>query len=345
MDRINLLKTIAVIMVFFLHASLFDGGNFKAGQLFLENGWTFIFKTPAWAGCWIFFCISGFLAAKGYLGGKYCTERYSVLQYYKSKVTKIWVPTIFFWFVCILFSYPDFIINNKNVLFQLISCTYNGNPGLPGIGATWFVFTVMWLYFLTPLFFILIQFFSKKKKNIVLLIITLGLGFAYRYYCYKSHLDWYRFVYTIPLANIDLYISGMLAAFMNYEHEVKSSRLNDYCIIFLIGFVLFNSYTYYSNLMIPAYMYRFQSVYLLLVFLSLMTIPRGIKNKTILGKIIDYVAMISFEFYLFHSLVLYKIAPYVYAKNGTLGYLKLVVITVVITLFSSLLFKRIAYNK
>lgn len=345
MDKINLLKTIAVIMVFFLHASLFDGGNFKAGQLFLEKDWTFIFKTPAWAGCWIFFCISGFLAAKGYLGGKYCTERKSVLQYYKNKVIKIWVPTITFWFVCILFSYPDFIINNKKVLFQLVSCTYNGNPGLPGIGATWFVFTVMWLYFLTPLFFKVIQFFNHKNKNMVLLLIILGLGFAYRYCCYKSNLDWYRFVYTLPLANIDLYISGMLAAFMNDEHGEKGSRLNNFCIVLLLAFVLFNSYTYYSNRMIHAYMYRFQSIYLLLVFLSLVTIPIGIRYKSALGKIIDYVATISFEFYLFHSLVLYKIAPYVYAKNGTLGYIKLSVITIAITLLSSLLFKRLAYNK
>jgi len=131
-------------MVFFLHASLFDGKNFPAGIVFKEYPFAFIFKIPAWAGCWIFFVLSGYLAAKGFVSNHYNLGLRGILYWYKMKIKKIYIPTLIFIVGVSILSYPEFLIkNNIELLYYFLSCTYYGAPGVDGIGVTWFVFTLM----------------------------------------------------------------------------------------------------------------------------------------------------------------------------------------------------------
>ena len=85
-DPINLLRVMATLMVFFLHACLFNGKDFISGQMFFDYPFSFVFKTPAWAGCWIFFIISGYLAGLGYRNKRYELTVQDSIKYYKKKI-------------------------------------------------------------------------------------------------------------------------------------------------------------------------------------------------------------------------------------------------------------------
>lgn len=70
-DAVNFLRTIAVLFVFVLHSTLFDGKNFPAGQVFRDFEFGFLFALPAWGGCWLLFALSGYLAGVGFENNRY----------------------------------------------------------------------------------------------------------------------------------------------------------------------------------------------------------------------------------------------------------------------------------
>ena len=237
MDRINLIRCIAVWMVFALHVSLFNGENFYSGELFQEYPTAFIFKTPAWAGVWVFFIISGYLNSKNFIDLNFSINLHSIYNFYKKRLLKVFIPTAVFIFFCCVFIYPEFILNDKYIIFDFITLTYNGNPGVAGIGATWFVFTIMWLYILTPL---LVTFLKYINKSYYLLVILTGLGcgLIYRYIAYHNNFDWYNMVYTPFWANIDLYLTGLVIGFYKNFNKIiyASKKVNN--IILAVFFCL-----------------------------------------------------------------------------------------------------------
>lgn len=345
MDRINLLRVVAVWLVFALHASLFNGANFQAGELFKEYWWTFIFKTPAWAGCWIFFILSGYLNAKTFINKVDSLNNRNIMDYYQTRFTKILLPTIIFIFICALFVYPLFILENwKTLIIKFFSLTYNGNPGVDGIGATWFVFTVMWLYILTPIFIFFIRKLKNNKSILSFGIIILLLGLIYRLLAFHYSLNWYDMVYTPFFANLDLYISGILVAYIqkNIKFQIKQ-KYNSFVCLILVGFIILNSYIYSNDLYMIVYMYIFPSLYILLISLYLFTAVKS-KSITKLGKVINFISYYSFEFYLFHSLILSKISPYVTGTTAFLGYVKLLLFTIILTFMCSFGFKKMIIN-
>lgn len=85
-DIIDFLKCVSAFMVFFLHVTIFSGVQFAGNQFLQYYPKFFFFYTPAWAGVWIFFLVSGFLAGIGFLNRRYLLEKSSILTYYKKKL-------------------------------------------------------------------------------------------------------------------------------------------------------------------------------------------------------------------------------------------------------------------
>ena len=149
-DLINTLRTLA-LMVFFLHAWLIPGKSFPTLQALYDTPWSFLFYTPGWAGCWIFFILAGYLAGLSFIENRYILTQSGIWSYYKNKLKHVYLPTMVFIFVAAALVYPHFLYEYPQVLWEFLSCTYYGTPGVNGLGATWFVFTLMWFYLLTPI--------------------------------------------------------------------------------------------------------------------------------------------------------------------------------------------------
>ncbi len=358
-DFINFIRVVATIMVFMLHTTIMQGKTWPAGEIWKSGSWTFIFMTPAWAGVWILFIISGYLAGKGFASGRYKLQINDIMKYYLKKIKKVWIPTIAFIFICCIFVFPSFVIDNPTVIWKFITCLYRGAPGVVGVGATWFVFTLMYLYLVTPIICLLIDKLkiSRHKRIIWLLLGTVIIvGACFRQYAFVNKWDWYMKVYSSSIGSLDLYISGILLSYITFDRV--EDRINkklhlilkiSSCIA-IVTLILYNSWIYFHNDMV-IYQYRLPSVYIVMicVYLFAFDYKHNVKNEALSMtsikknpfRLIDWFSGISFEFYLFHSLVLNQISPLVGASSPLKQHIKLLVLTAAITIIISIGFSRI----
>lgn len=337
---LNLLRVVACLMVFMLHTSIFTE---LKGPLF-TNQFVKLLRTPAWGGVFIFMITSGYLAGNSFCHKKYIYSLESIYDYYEKKFFRVIVPTFSFIFLCCVLCYPTFVKDNPIFLSKILTFSYNGIPGMNGIGACWYVFTLVPLYLLAPLFCYISEKISNKGNLIFYFFpIIVFLGFFYRYYCFKHGIDWYSNIYTPFYANIDLFWGGIL---INYIRKKIPNAVNLIDIKKISLFVLFlsifiNILTYDNT-----YLYQivYPTIYLLLCGFTFMafsdeSIPHN--NANIFEFVINKFAELSFEFYLFHSLVLSIILPAFNYKNLFYLHIKLLFIGGLISLILSYGFHRI----
>ncbi|GEM_PF-2339373 len=340
-DAFNFIRVVAIIMVFMQHTlSEFDLDftEYKAGNFY----YTFPLRTPAWAGVWILFILSGFLAGKSYAAGRYKLTLKDTGRYYLTRLKKTWFPHIcFIIFICLLF-YPNFLINNPKVILNLLTFTYIGKPGVTSIGHLWFISTVMWFYIITPF----AAFLCDKIKNVskfffvLFSYIALGAGLFYRLYALKKGWEWYDIVYVPAYSNLDLYLSGFFFSYytINKEQEKKVSKTikKIFASVFLIGLIELNCYIYVlakaDSMYLNIYRYLFPFFYGIacLFYLSAFDYKRDYKNKAPTFenikknpfRIIDWFSQIAIYFYFFHIILKKSLAQLKFIKTNTFsGYL------------------------
>lgn len=357
-NSFDFIKSIAVLCVFLLHVSLFSG---SLGFVYDEYTWPL--KTPAWSAVWIMFILSGYFIGKGFFEGRYAFNVKGFLRFYLKRFVKIGVATWIFIFINCTIVEPDFIINNPKVLFRIISFTYYNLPQSNGIGATWYVSTLMHLYLIAPFICLIVRKIMMHIRNQVNMKMSLGiivvlwLGFYYRYHMFELGVDWSSQVYVPFYANLDLYISGILLNYINFPKvlsQTKRKIINVCTKAGLFVVILLNCYIYYrmdySFTCGFIYQYVFPSIYIIVVGLyikaseSCMFPQKPISIKNIIKnplRLLDLFSSISFEFYLVHSLVLSRI--YIYFTGSSLieVHLKIVFSAFVISTIWAVLLKRI----
>lgn len=331
-DALNILRVLAMFSVFFLHTTLFEP---EIADLFMRQGMTFLWRTPAWSAVWIFLILSGYLAGKNYASGRYTLDRKGVWSYYRKRVLKVILPTFSFIFLAIVLCAPDFIVENTDVLIRFATFTYRAVPDFGGIGATWYVFTLSWLYLITPLVGWCLHKLREHRK--IIWGIMLLLAFAellWRMTARYFQLEWNQYVYCAPAANLDLYLGGMIAGYLKKPKETAPQVLKKgnavrkwtaggcVALLFVSNCYFYNAAHLGNTLGLDLSMYFLQTMWLICVLFYLWVFddksaPVAPVSWTALRKnplrILDMIASISFEFYLFHSLILSRIAQYVIA--------------------------------
>lgn len=342
-NPINTLRTLAILCVFLLHVTIFE-----SPELYLNGDWTFVFMTPAWAGVWILFIIAGYLGGKGFADERYKMGVGGGISYILKKFRNVWLPTMFFVLLITILCYPTFFIDNK-ILYQFFILTYNGSPGVDGIGSTWFVFTIMWLYILTPFVCSILNRIKSKHTLLLILCGTIIAGLVYRILSLDAGLNWYDLVYTSPLGNMDLYFSGVLTSYILKDLSFKSNNYLKMISTFnIFALVFINSWLYYEE-QYEIYRYYLPTIYILICLLFIFSFKDSKRRKELTPKIIfknpltfiDWFAGISFEFYLFHSIVLYKISPYLTNWSSLTNHFILITTSFVISCTFAYAFSRI----
>lgn len=313
---VNVLKVFATLMVFFCHSTIVAKESFGGGGLIR------IFNTPAWGGVWMFLIISGFLACIGFEIGRYQLNKQSIKRYYKGRVTKVLLPTWVFLTLVFIFNMRDATIK-WDVILRMLTCTYNGGfAGVKGVGATWYVFMLMWLYLLTPLFFSRLQRFEEKHKGeefkayLKLLSCVMAVGLTYRVVGYFLHLDLYNWLYANVIACLDLFVAGMIGAKIIKVLPVeKIHKLIERRWIVLTLFLLMNI-VFIGKGKVPYlnwfYCHISPTLYILFtVSLILLYLVETQNSKLLdgwLGKMCNVICPFSFAFYLWHSSLLAAVA-------------------------------------
>lgn len=309
-DPFNYLRVIAMLCVFLLHAKT-NSLNHQSSPL------SFLLYTPAWAGVWIFVFLSGYFLFKGFWQERYALTRKGVGKFYVKRVLKL-LPT---YYVTFLFAYLLFSVgkplNTKTVL-QFLFLGYNGTGALfTGMGALWFVSTIFQLYLLTPLLaWLLRPLKNKRTLTAIALLFVIVLGLFYRLLSYRLDWDWYRHTYTAFYANLDIYLgAGLFALLKHQTGELQNKRfflsariLSALSILLLIAA---NSYVYFSQNVDMLFVYRYYlpSVYLLSCgfFAFAFDGIRRVKDQK--TRPVDFLAGVSLEFYMVHSIMLNVCQP------------------------------------
>lgn len=349
-NPMNLLRTIATLCVFLLHVQLFTDASFVNRPFF------FIFRTPAWAGCWMLFILGGYLSGLSFRNNRYDFSFRGITRYYLNRVRKTIFPTFCFIFLCLVFVFPSYISENPNVIFRFITLTYNGTPGADGVGATWFVFTMAWFYLLSPFVSLFVRKIQSCQSLLLGVIIFLGIGgYLWRLYLIRNGFDWYNCVYTAFYSNIDLYFSGFLMAyFVSNQSRNFSIIIKAVAFLLLIVVIISNCWFYVYRVDIYQMYYPTIYIFVILVYIEvfhqdnlLSTHNKPTKEDLCANhfRIIDVFSNYSFEFYLFHSLVLHCISPFIHVGGSFANYLVLGVIAFIISQICAYGFHRIFESK
>ena len=326
------------MLVFFCHSSIVER-EFLGYQCPLSA----FLNTPAWGGVWIFFIISGLLASNGFDIGRYQIDRGGIKIYYIRRVSKVLVPT---WIFLILVNI--FNIRESNIqliaLLKMLTWTSNGSElGVRGTGATWFVFVLMWLYLLTPLFEKWLRSYEKRHEGdksgafIKLFFIVLAGGLTYRIVGFFLKLDLYNWLYANVLACLDLYLAGMIGSkiirVFPKDHVNKRTFLLS---LSWLAFLAMNAFFAWGPLLgihFPIYhFYCYISPSLYAVFVILLALLHSLEGNITtkdsrMGKFCNIIAPYTFSFYLWHSNLLANVADtFVWIEDANMHYLAMLVV-------------------
>lgn len=306
-DIFNLLRSIAIICVILAHTPILIIQSFN-----LET-YPFYFNTPAWMAMWIFFFLSGYLLGKGFYNNKYELSKQGILKFYKSRLIRILPLYFLLLFIVFIFYNPDWFIKNPINVLRLFTFTYNGIGGINGTGHTWFISAIVQLYILAPFGYKLLSKFDKNKKSLwILFFVLLAFGIGYRLLTDLFKLNYYKYVLTFSIANIDLFFGGMLlnSVTKNSADNVWKSLLRPISLLIFLGLMLS-----YTLPVIDLSWWVYDYIYPTLTFLALIlvTISNDYEGKTkplpvtflsVLKnplRIVEYIGIISFNMYLFHA--------------------------------------------
>lgn len=256
-DFLNIIRFIAFLMVFCLHAKSFA----PAGWQQCDTAW--LFYTPAWAGVWIFFILSGYGTGAGFFSGRYPLDNgKDLLLFWWGRFKKL--APMYYFYLCfaLLFVSPALLTPKKQELIlvlKLLVFWYEPEVDAYGLGIVWYLCTLIKLYFVAPFFWIVIKKLvtSPARARIVVIILTavgLGARFLGRYVIMETgagawHIDIYKPFYF----NLDLFLAGFcLNGFKEKKESVGrqlSGQLGRAVLIIerLAGSVAFLVLLFYNN--------------------------------------------------------------------------------------------------
>ncbi len=327
-NKLNVLRVVAFLMVFMLHAKIFIPVQWNMG---MENiAW--LFYTPGWAAVWIFVILSGYGIGSGFTSEKYELSRKGIGQFYLKRIYAI-VPLYYIYLLFIItFIKPDLLLPSITNLKQLLSLfLFNYHADFLSIefGLAWYLTLLMRLYFLAPFIAYFIKKIITKRWHItLLLILVVCMGFILRitlaHYIEYMGGNWSANVYVPVYCNLDLFIGGFLVSLYKKYPSMQSNKKQIlYKIlspIFLVCLILYNCRIYYDasyngGTGLDIYCYVLPSVYLVFVSIyifafeinksyqsSALTVESIKKNPL---RIFDALAKIQMSLYLFHSTILY----------------------------------------
>ena len=329
------MKVLATAMVFFCHSYIVCYETFN----YSIHGFYRIFITPAWGGVWIFLVLGGFLAAHGFYRGKYNLHMGGVKMYYTNRIVKILIPTWIFISLAYVLIYQERTPALIEMI-QYLTCTFNaGSYGLPGIGASWYVFIVMWCYLLAPLIIWILNklevYYQGKELSFYLISFTFVslLGGLYRVFSF-FYLDWYNWTYANVLGCLDLFAAGIITyrmiAFLPElsNKRIRLIRIFTNCgLLALILVCIGQGYIPYGILLQK---YVWPSAYLILTCAILVLysykIDENYQRFPTFWSVCNTIAPYTFTYYLWHSFMLMYVAAQLKIENDDLHFLLTIVV-------------------
>ena len=348
LDAIDAVRAFAIMLIFFTHAAGQSGLPLSMG--------TFIFRSAAWAGVWIFFIVSGYL-----IGGGFRDRRYkNTLDYLKKRFVRVAVPYYVFMFTVLLLLYPEFIINEPIAVLRIITFTYNGAVGEVAFTAMWFVSTLMQFYIMSLFFQLLVKKIEKKKYACeILFLFVFAAGFILRWWLYDIDYGFTR-IYTSSWTNMDVFFCGFLFSWIMKNRSTvkrssgyKQTALAVTSVAVLLSLAVFFAYCVAAGRFIdPMYLLFYRAygptLIILAICLYIYSLDNSVKkNNERLSlsavrrnplRLIECFAVISLGFYFWHSIIIFNVASTLDLSPDIPGHLILLTVSAVLAILMATIF-------
>lgn len=324
-DMLNILRFAAFMCIFLLHSKIFLLMYWNEA---LPLPW--LTYTPAWAGVWIFFILSGYGIGFGFSQNKYELSKKGIIRYYVRRVAKILPVYWFYILVVAVFITPEILqptFRHISYLLSLLLFHYQEEFYSLEFGLAWYLTTLMRLYLVAPfIFMVLKRYVNSRAKTYGAIGVITAAGLVFRclmyYHIITANGDWSTEVYRPFYFNLDFFCVGML---LNNLREPKTDTLprKAFKLGVVFGFVLlvaFNAYIYYYGIFahigkyITIYRYVLPSVYIVMTsaYIVLFDCQKDYRRVGISAaavkknplRIFDFFPKIQMAMYLFHATVL-----------------------------------------
>ena len=322
--RLDVIRIISCILVLLYHLNILKGGYLSVCS---------------------FFTLSGYLVCMSALR----KEDFSIREYYKNRLKKIYLPLIVVVFITVIISKLNPFWGWMNLKKETISVVlgYNNfwqlsanldyftrNINSP-FTHLWYISILMQFDLIFPIIFVILRKIDKKARDnistaIVLLLMLVTTGV----FCYMSKTQDIMRVYYSTIARSFSIIFGIYLALIHNEYKIKFSRIseNHNTLIFtiyallLIGLCIF----------VPKQSNNYSIYMILTTFITTRLIKFSLiqKNHRIekTDNIIDLLARCTYEIYLVQYPVIY------FMKGISMDYnLKLLIIIGITIIISYLI--------
>lgn len=243
LDFLLLLRFIAAAIVFTMHSGIVFNRDFKFGN----EWWGFLAYSPAWWGMSLFFTLSGFLMGKSFASGHYSVTVRGVNAYLRNRAVRIFPLMITVAVFITVWQSPHFI-DDASLWVKILSFTFDGKYGPPGVAAFWSLSTEFQFYAFVPLVFLLLS--LSRKSFGVTKVLLLSIGFVFVALGARQ-IGWSAFgmggwdpwIYKPFVENLDAFGLGLVAALV----RVRWPRLGRRSLSILWPLPLLASYAIYSG--------------------------------------------------------------------------------------------------
>jgi peptidoglycan/LPS O-acetylase OafA/YrhL len=292
------------------------------------------FNANGYACIWVFFILSGYQTGKSFFNQKYRLNICGVWHYVTKRVVRI-VPLYYIAFALSLFLF-GLTHTYQSVIHNYLTFTAIGRNVDFATGHLWYVSEQLYFYLLAPLVIFVLLFFRKKIHYLTPLLLIVLAGFIIRlvYYRFWYPINEYYYVkdfYPSFFVNIDLFLFGMA---LNIPVKELTNKLNVYRVGFqilhILAIVFFIVWAYFANWIAYTMITNYTDVamYQIIILPALTTIIIGffviiseIKQNSITNTepqkykfnpffIIESIGLLSYEIYLFHPILMYKMLWY-----------------------------------
>ncbi len=203
---------------------------------------------------------------------------------------------------------------------------------------------------------------AGKLLSALLFVIVAVAGLLYRIKLLNDGVDWYMYVYTNAFSNLDLFVGGILLNYITMDNSPQNCFGKTGRTVFkvisalvLASVIVIASKLYFvgesTNInVLYIYKYYFPTAFLVAVALYLiafdhkkdykctkLSLHTVIKNPL---RFFDYLSSVSFEFYMFHSLILSRIWMHIGTGSSMGRHFAIMGVAFVLTLLFSDIFHK-----
>lgn len=229
-DWLLILRGLACMVVVFAHSN-------PPLEILSLSQWGWVMVMPGGIAVRLFFCLSGYLMGKGFYLHRYSFNPIGIYSYFCNRACRI-LPLYWaaFFFPAILITPEIFRIENWNIIFRILTFTYNHTLPFTFNPPLWSLSTEVQFYLLVPLLYYYLRnrlrsFWSTLWVGIAVLLVNLIIRYLAVYFLFIYHQNlasnehFIKYIYTFMPANIDTFFCGFWVneLILNFK---KTSTLN-----------------------------------------------------------------------------------------------------------------------